>query len=126
MGEAFKRKRAAAFKHRRHRPYQALIADDLLRLARSTEAAVEVQARLSHRDVAPAVGAQCLVREVNGAYVLIHGNMVLSTLPPEASSVLSRCRDAAPSLNGIIPCRVTRIDPFGGVYLRVEPGEFHE
>ena len=121
MGEAFKRKRAARFDHQNHRHYQALVERDLLRVSRATETRFEVSARVAN-DTGLAVGSQCLVQERDGEYDVLHGNIVVARLPVEARDTLAACMQAAPSLHGVFPCRVSRIGAFGSVSLRLESG----
>lgn len=123
VGEAFKRMRAAAFENQRSRPYQALVKEDLLRASRSTETRFEVTARLANGGIGLAVGSRCIVRETDGAYEVVYGNMAVGRLPVEANDAISACKEAAPSLNGVIPCRVTRIGVFGGVSLELDTGD---
>jgi hypothetical protein len=120
VGEAFKRMRAAAFEQQRHRHYQALVAGDLLRIARSSETRVEVRCPLTNAETGLAVGSQCLVRQSDtGECDLVHGNIVVGRLPPEAQSAISASRQAAPNLQGLLPCRVSSMGAFGTVSLEL-------
>jgi hypothetical protein len=122
VGEAFRRNRAAAFHHRRHRYYQMLVDGELLRMARATDTRCELSGRLSNQATGLAVGSHCIVRDNRGDYEIVHGNMVVGQLPAEANATLGACRLVAPSLNGAFPCRVTRIGAFGGVSLEIDVG----
>ena len=87
MGEAFKRMRAAAFEQQRHRHYQALVSEDLLRIARSSETRVEVRCPLTNAGTGLTVGSHCLVRQNdNGECDVVHGNLVVGRLPPTSRS----------------------------------------
>lgn len=123
MGEAFKRMRAATFHHQNHRPYQALINRDLLRASRGTETRFEVQTRLTDTTSGLVEGSHCIVRETDGEYHVVHGNIVVSHLPVEARETISAYVRVTPSLNGIIPCRVSRVGAFGGVSLELDTRE---
>jgi hypothetical protein len=118
--------RAAPFNHQNDRHYQTLVDDDLLRIARATETRVEVTARLSNAATGLAIGSQCIVREKDGEYDVLHGNMVVAQLPAEAKETLAACVQRAPSLNRVFPCRISRIGPFGGVSLQLDDGKGHE
>lgn len=120
MGEAFKRARAAPFQHQRSRPYQALVERDLLRISRTTESRFEVNLRLTNSSTGLQVGSRCVLRASEGDHDLLHGNMVVGRLPPEARVTVAACKQGSPSLNGIIPCRVTRLGLLGGVSLELD------
>lgn len=114
MGEAFKRKRAAAFDHQNHRHYQALIDSDLLRMARTEETRCEVTCPLTNTGTGLSVGSECLlVQNDNGDCDVVHGNVVVGRLPPEAKSAIAACQLAAPTFHGIFPCRVSQLGAFG-------------
>ena len=119
MGEAFRRKRAARFDHLNHRHYQAFVERDLLRIARATETHFEVSARLTNGTTGLVVGSHCLVRERGGEYDVLHGNIVVARLPAEAKDTLTACTRVAPSFNGVLPCRVSRIGAFSGISLKL-------
>ena len=123
MGEAFKRRRAAAFEHQRSRAYQALVDQDLIRASRATEVRFEVTTRLSNSTTGLALGSHCLVRERGGEYEVVHGNLVVAQLPQEACDAIVACKQAAPRLNGVTPCRVSRLGAFGAVSLELDLGE---
>jgi hypothetical protein len=121
VGEAFKRKRAARFDHQNHRHYQALVDRDLLRVSRATVTRFEVSARVAN-DTGLVVGSHCLVQERDGEYDVLHGNIIVARLPAEARDTLVACKQVAPSLNGVFPCRVSRIGAFGSVSFKLESG----
>jgi hypothetical protein len=124
VGEALKRKRVAPFDHQNDRYYQALVARDLLRISRATETRFEVNGRLTNGVSGLSVGSHCLVRQnAGGDYEVLHGNVVVARLPAEAKDTLSACEQIAPSLNGIFPCRVTRLGAFGSISLEIDPGD---
>ena len=96
MGEAFKRARAAAFDHQNHRHYQALVDGDLLRMARTDETRCEVSCPLTNTGTGLSVGSECLlVQNDNGDCDVVHGNVVVGRLPPEARSTIAACQQAA-------------------------------
>jgi hypothetical protein len=113
--------RAAQFDHQNDRHYQGLVERDLLRVSRATETRFEVTARVAN-DTGLAVGSHCLVHERDGEYDVLHGNIVVARLPEEARDTLAACKQAAPSLNGVFPCRVSRIGAFGSVSLKLDSG----
>lgn len=115
--------RAAAFTHQRSQPYQALVATDLLRLSRETHARFEVTVRLTNDTTGLAVGSRCILRETDGEHDVVHGNVVVARLPAEATDAIAACKEAAPNLNGVIPCRVSRVGAFGGVSLELDVGD---
>jgi len=114
--------RAARFQHQSHRNYQALVDRDLLRISRGTETSFEVSVRLTNATTDLTVGSPCLVRERDGRHEVLHGNIVVARLAPEAQETLAACMHAAPSLSGMIPCRVSRVGSFGGVSLTLDAG----
>jgi hypothetical protein len=122
VGEAFKRNRAAQFQHQSHRAFQKLISRDLLRISRGEEIRFELNARLANNTTGLAVGSHCIVLENGGSHDVIHGNIVIARVPAEATEMLAACKQVAPNLNGVFPCRVTRLSAFGGVSLELEPG----
>lgn len=122
MGEAFKRLRAKSFKHQRHHAYQRLIDHDLLKLARSNDVTREITGRRSDAGSDLEPGTPCFIRNGSaGDYDVVHGNVVIAKVPPEARDVIDSCSVAAPSLQGVIPCRVVRVGKFGAVSLVVDP-----
>jgi hypothetical protein len=121
--EGFRRKRAASFVHRRSRPYQMLVEQDMIRAARATQTRFEVRVRLSNKGTGITVGTRCIVRESNGKYDLVHGNIVVAHLAPDADDTIRACKQAAPSFNGIIPCCVSRVGEFSSVSLKLDSGD---
>ena len=120
VGEAFKRKRAAPFDHQNHRHYQALIDRDLLRVSRATETRFEVSARVAN-DTGLLVGSHCLVRERDGEYDVLHGNIVVARLPAEAGDTRGvQAGRTEPQRR--LPCHVSRIGAFGSVSLKLDSG----
>lgn len=118
MGEAFRRLRAASFKHKRSRGYQELVSVDLLRLARTASMQFELTVSLAPGIEPPPVNTNCLVMPSgDGGYQVVVGNRVVAALPPEAAALVKNCADHAPSLCNALPCRVTREVAFGAVTL---------
>ena len=126
MGEAFKRARARAFRHRRHDDYQRLVDGDLLTLARSTTVVREFSGRVAATGTELTPGADCLVRDAaDGRYEVLHGNVVIAHLPQDAREMGESCTAAAPSLNGLLPCRIAKLGRFGAISFVVASGN-HE
>jgi len=119
VGESFKRKRARAFKNLSHDAYQELVDIDLFRLTRRTRVERELICRRDRDDGTIAVGDRCLLLQVGDAFRVVRGNKVLVTLPKDAAEFARETIASAPTFNGIVPCRVTRVDPFGGLSLQM-------
>jgi len=123
VGEAFKRKRAAAFQHQRHRHYQGLVKRDLISMMRSSETRFEVTCALTNPNTGLVVGSRCLVRQNdNGECDVVHGNIVVAHLPPEARGTIDASRARGPSLQDLLPCRVSSMGAFGAVSLELDDG----
>jgi hypothetical protein len=119
VGESFKRKRARAFKNLRHDAYQKLVDVDLFRLSRKTRVEREILCRCDSNDGTLAVGDTCLLLEAGDTLRVVHGNTVVVTLAKDAAEFVRETLASAPTFNGMVPCRVTRIDPFGGLSLQM-------
>lgn len=120
MGEAFRRLRAASFKHKRSRGYQELVSIDLLRLARTAAMQFELTVSLAPGIEPLPVNTNCLVMpNGEGGYQVVVGNRVVAALPPEAAVLVRTCAEHAPSLCDALPCRVTRRVAFGAVTLAI-------
>jgi hypothetical protein len=124
VGEAFKRIRAASFKQMRSGPYQALVDANLFALSRATTTTYGLSARMLNSTTGLSVGGSCLVvaGTAEDEYLVVHGNIVVANLPPEASPIMRSLKQIAPALNGVFPCRVVRETGFGGLMLEVDPG----
>lgn len=121
MGEAFKRNRAMAFEHRRHRYYQALITQDLLRISRVTRSEVELNLTISQPIPSLTVGSHCIITQRDDrTYDLVCGNLIIATLPDEGAEVIANYAHMAPHLSNVYPCHVTRLTPFGGVSVEID------
>lgn len=121
MGEGFKRKRADGFRHRRSRYYQALLDSDLFSAVRRTsQPDFEIRAVANGAGLEP--GTRCLViADDTGEPRVLLGNNDVARVTAESAQLLRN--STAHSLRGMLPCEVTRVDPFGGVSLRVKPEE---
>ncbi len=122
MGEAWKKKRAAGFRHRASIHYELLVADSLLRLARKTKMTPEITARLMNGH-ALRVGDNCLLQpDGSGGHQVVHGNLTVAQLSPEAQDAVRGYAETAPALSGFLLCHVTRIGAFGVVTLELDLG----
>lgn len=119
MGEAFKRMRAQEFKHQNHEPYQKMVDHDLLSAARQTQLRRELTCRLAKSDAEVVEGSTCVVRASGDGFEVLHGNNVVAKLGTEARDSVAAYQKATPSLNGLLPCRVTRVGVLGAVTLEV-------
>lgn len=123
MGEAFKRARAEAFRHKRHRSHQELVDNDLLRLSRGSKSNRVIKTRLMGDDTGLSVGSPCIVMpSSDGRLQLVHGNTPISVLSQEAADMVSAVFREAPSLNNILPCRIADIGPFRSATVKLETG----
>jgi hypothetical protein len=123
MGEAFKRARAEAFTHKRHRGHQELADGDLFRLSRGSESDRVIKTRLTGDDTGLSVGSPCIVTpSSDGRLQVVHGNTPVSVLSQEAADVVLAVFREAPSLNNILPCTIADLGPFRGVTLKPEAG----
>jgi len=121
MGEAFKRMRAAAFRHRQSIDYQNLIAHDLRTIARKmAKAPLEISVSLKDESHVPAVGDTCIVGRVeSSSFELIYGNQSIASLSAEAEELIEGCSAATLNLHDLFQFEVTEVSPFGGLTLRM-------